>query len=60
VTLPPAEESALIVNLIAATGVVKLPEVGVDDPLMLEKTVGAGAPSVTLCTTKDVASPIGP
>jgi hypothetical protein len=44
--LPPADESAFIVRRIAVTGVEKLPYGGVDDPLMLENTTGADAPSV--------------
>jgi len=40
----PALLKAFIVNLIAATGVVNAPQVAVDDPLMLEKIVGADAP----------------
>ena len=35
-----------MVSLIAATGAVKLPYAGVDEPLRLENTVGADAPSV--------------
>jgi hypothetical protein len=45
VTLPPALESAFMVNLMAATGVAKAAYVGVEEPLVVE-TVTPELPSV--------------